>query len=166
MPEQTTPQAKPKGKVRRVLGWSFSPFVNVFGWLGLSSLTRGARDIKDMGTEFLSVQKETHKETFEQAVERLGISETKLLQEERIFIKLSIIFLCLGLMILLYSVYLAWAGWFISFVIAVIVSGIAFAYAFRFHFWWFQVRHHKLGCTFKEWYESEVSSAPNKGRRP
>lgn len=166
MPEQnTTPQPKPKGKVRRVLSWSFSPFVNVFGWLGLGNLTQNAKDIKEMGSDFFKVDHETHKEDFDHAVARLKLNEKLLQQKEQSFLRLCMIFIGLALVILLYSIYLAWMGWFFSFLIALIVSGIAFAYAFRFHFWWFQVKHHKLGCTFKEWSESEILGPKSKGEK-
>ena len=29
---------------------------------------------------------------------------------------------------------------------------IALVLAFRYHFWYFQMKQHKLGCTFNEWY--------------
>lgn len=157
--------AKPKGKIRRALSWSFSPFVNVTGWLGLRNITSGIDGIKTMGRDFFVPQAAEHAETFEEAAHRLGLNRQALARKEREFMRLACIFVTFSVAILFYAVYLAWTGMVFAFILAFIVSCLALVYAFRFHFWWFQVKHRKLGCTLQEWYGSQAIAPPTPTRK-
>ena len=35
-------------------------------------------------------------------------------------------------------------------------STVCLVFAFRYHFWLYQLKRRKLGCTFQEWYRDEV----------
>jgi intracellular multiplication protein IcmV len=41
-------------------------------------------------------------------------------------------------------------------VMCLMVSLVAFANAFRAHFWYFQTKQRKLGCTIQEWLNAGV----------
>ena len=154
---------KPKGKIRRALAWSFKPFVNVTGWIGLNTISEGVSNIKLMGHDFLTPTAVTaREETFSEAVDRMQLTPEILAQKERDFLRLACIFGTFSVLILFYALYLAWTGLLFAFILALVVSCLAITYAFRFHFWWFQVKHRKLGCSIKEWSESQISSKPHR----
>jgi intracellular multiplication protein IcmV len=37
-------------------------------------------------------------------------------------------------------------------IVSFIILWIALVLAFRYHFWYFQIKNRKLGCTVYEWY--------------
>jgi len=69
------------------------------------------------------------------------------------------LFLLFGLILILGMIYfivtLLHQLWFTSLLVLCFCLFIA-ALCFRYHFWWFQVKKRKLGCTFEEWKESTL----------
>jgi intracellular multiplication protein IcmV len=111
---------------------------------------------KDLAKKTLVPPKATYSETFEEAAARLHMTEEKIKEQERKFIVQAIWFFIFALPVLGYSVYMAYRGLvypaFISFIIAIML----FAHAFRAHFWAFQIKHRKLGCSFSEWFNGKI----------
>lgn len=95
-------------------------------------------------------------ETFEEAVERLQLTKMDILRQQNRFLAFSLLFFALGALMLLYIAWLLSDGDFVEALLGVCVSGILFVNGFRYHFWYFQIKHRKLGCTFKEWMNSSV----------
>lgn len=95
-------------------------------------------------------------ETFEQAMKRFGIDEQGLAERKKMFGIQIVVYIITGILILIYAVFLAKAHAFVGMLIAVLVGILAFAYAFRSHFWLFQLKQRRLGCTFQEWLSSTV----------
>ena len=58
-----------------------------------------------------------------------------------------------------FSLYLLFSGFLLSCLLAIAVSILSLSQAFRYHFWYFQIKHRKLGCTFEEWREGKPRSA-------
>lgn len=95
-------------------------------------------------------------ETFEQAIKRLGITEQGLEERKKMYGIQVIIYLLTGIGALIYAVFLVRAGEYMGMLMAFLAGGLAFAYAFRSHFWLFQLKQRRLGCTFKEWLSSSI----------
>ena len=124
---------------------------------GFSSLTRNAEEIATAAKKILvPTQKPEKTESFEQALARLNLTQADLKEKQKNFLRLAFTFAAVAGVILTYAVYLLFFGSFNAFMLAFIVSLIALSFAFRFHFWWFQVKKRKLGCSIKEWYESSA----------
>ncbi len=99
-----------------------------------------------------------YSETFEEAMERLKLSETDITHRKKEFLRLVCFFSVTALLLLGYSFYwlrqMAISATLISFCLA----GFCLAQAFRFHFWYFQMSQRKLGCTLQEWWDSQLLS--------
>jgi len=95
-------------------------------------------------------------ESFDEAVARLGLQESDVKQRESMFLKQAIVYLFVGFFILLYGVYLGANQSFNGLILCLVVSFVALANAFRAHFWHFQTKQRKLGCSFKEWLDSTL----------
>ncbi|MFI4957375.1 MAG: type IVB secretion system protein IcmV [Gammaproteobacteria bacterium] len=95
-------------------------------------------------------------ETYEEAVVRLKLSEADLEERKKMFMTQMILYLCAGFAVLGYAVWLAFHGYFTAMGIAFLVALLSMSYAFRSHFWLFQMRQKKLGCTFKEYLDSSL----------
>jgi intracellular multiplication protein IcmV len=59
-----------------------------------------------------------------------------------------------------YALYTAFKGSMTTSLISFCLALYALTQAFRFHFWLFQLRNRKLGCSIKEWMNSEVHHRP------
>ena len=55
-------------------------------------------------------------------------------------------------LIFVYAGYQFFYGSIKAFIVSLVVMLIALVLAFRYHFWYFQIKQRKLGCTFNEWY--------------
>ena len=99
-------------------------------------------------------------ETFEQASQRLDLSEADIQARIKSLKNEILIFSFSAITIFSYAVYLGISGaGFFAVLIALLVSTSLFICAFKSHFWLFQVRNRKLGCTFQEWINSTIKGS-------
>lgn len=134
--------------------------VRVDKWVSLEYLTETAENFKIILIDSVIPKKATYSETFEEAMARLELTEADLARREKEFSQLFYFFLVLSLAIISYGLYLAFTSNMISTLITFCLSVYTLAQAFRFHFWLFQLKHRKLGCTLKEWMNGEITPAP------
>ncbi|MBN9227626.1 MULTISPECIES: type IVB secretion system protein IcmV [Legionella] len=97
-------------------------------------------------------QKKTDGESFKEAVKLLNLSDENILTKQKSLLRLSIIMVIAAVLIFGYAGYQLFYGSIKAFLISLIVTMIALVLAFRYHFWYFQMKERKLGCTFNEWY--------------
>ena len=144
---------KKPGKIRKSFGWAFKPFVNVTGWLGYSSVKDGYSNVKNTANDLFASIEAEHDESFEEAVERLGLDQTALNQQYKNFRSMFILCICIASLLLLLSLYWIFSGGFFGGFIAFILMLIGLTNAFRYNFWMFQIKQKKLGCTINEWFQ-------------
>lgn len=129
---------------------------NVKGWMSWDYISDTTDRIKDTVTGLATPQQPKYKETFEEAMIRLGLTEADLSKRQIEFKRLFYLFIIIGLSIIFYAVYMAYLKHFGACLISFCLAGFAFANAFKWHFWMFQLRNRKLGCTVKEWLDGKV----------
>lgn len=95
-------------------------------------------------------------ESFEDAAKRLNLTDAVIEQRKKSFFYQTLLYLGLGFTVIIYGVVLAFDQHVMGTVISFIVSCVAFANAFRAHFWYFQTKQRKLGCTFQEWLNGSL----------
>jgi len=134
--------------------------VRVDKWMSWDYLTETAEHFKILLIDSVIPKKATGSETFEEAMKRLELTEADLERRKREFTQLFYFFLTLSIVIVCYALYVAFTGGMVTSIIAFCLAMYAMAQAFRFHFWLFQVKHRKLGCTIKEWLNAQIVPAP------
>lgn len=135
---------------------------NFSAWMGADELRRSGSNIKQLAKSIFSVRNAQYEETFEQAVQRFNLSEADLKEREKAFGWMALFYGVLMGVLLAYMAYLwVWGTW-SSVLMTLILSAVMASLAFRQHFWYFQVRERRLGCTFKEWFFFLVGYVPNK----
>ncbi|HBD9373371.1 TPA: type IVB secretion system protein IcmV [Legionella pneumophila] len=97
-------------------------------------------------------QEPTHVESFDEAARKLKLSEADLVIKQKALLRLSIIMVIAAFMIFIYTGYQFLYGSWKATIISLVVVMIALVLAFRYHFWYYQIKQRKLGCTVKEWY--------------
>jgi intracellular multiplication protein IcmV len=91
-------------------------------------------------------------ESFKEAMKRLGLSEEDLLVKQKALLRLSRLMVFVAGVILIYAGYHLVYGGLKAAIISLVVMMISLVLAFRYHFWYYQMKTHKLGCTFNQWY--------------
>ncbi len=92
-------------------------------------------------------------ETFEEALQRLNITEQELEQRRKEFTRLMITYILIAIAVFAYGVYVVSmhkniAGFIMCFAITI----YTLTHAFRYHFWIYQIKYRKLGCSLRDWF--------------
>jgi intracellular multiplication protein IcmV len=143
--------------IKDIFKISRKTFFNPTAWLGWNELSGYNRVIgSTLKTTFTSSETQ-RTETFEQALQRLQVTDAELQETTKRYRLYALFFLILALGSLLAGfyylfVYKTLAGW----VLATAVALLFGSHAFRFDFWYFQIKQRKLGCTVSEWWRNKV----------
>lgn len=135
-------------------------FLNPRGWIDFDSLRETTLTIYNSLIALFTPDKPVRKESFDQAVDRLNLTEADIRSGAANYRFFAIFFLICGLLTLIYSGYLLFSrfhsvtGW----MIGMATSALLFSQAFKFEFWSYQMRNHKLGVTYKEWRNAMFGS--------
>jgi intracellular multiplication protein IcmV len=141
--------------IRDVFKVSRKTFFNPRAWLGYDSIKDQTRTISSFIKDAATVQQPEHKETFEQALQRLNLNEETIKVAARNYYYYALFFLALAILDFLYGFYLLFSeGSILGFILALAVCALLLAQAFRNHFWYFQIKSRRLGCTFQEWRDA------------
>ncbi|MFU8797226.1 MAG: type IVB secretion system protein IcmV [Gammaproteobacteria bacterium] len=132
---------------------SRKPFFNIREWMGWNQVSEGGKAIKAMAISLFTAKQPTFKkESFEDALARLQMTEADVLIQIKNFQRLLALFFLGAVSLLGYALYLlfiarSYAAALASFGLTAFLLG----QVFRYHFWLFQMKQRKLGCSFKEW---------------
>lgn len=139
---------KPGSRIVRV----FTRIINVRKWFDWERMKAFTMYLVNGIKRLFVPQNPTHVESFDEAAKKLKLNETDLLLKQNALFRLSIIMLIAAFIIFGYMGYQLFYGTFKATIISLVVVLIALVLAFRYHFWYYQIKHRKLGCTIKEWY--------------
>lgn len=93
------------------------------------------------------------RESFDTAVEQMGLSEAGLKRKQKALLLWSRLMCLVAILVVAWAVYHGINGHIRASLISLVVVGVALVLAFRYHFWYFQIKSRKLGCTLREWFE-------------
>jgi intracellular multiplication protein IcmV len=135
---------------------AIKPLVNFPVWMGYQTLAESGkailRDAKD-----LFVPPESGKpETFEEATNRLQLTPEKIASREKAFFLLTWFWGIITLCALLYTIWLIFNDGLTGALLGIALTFLGSVLTFRYHFWYFQVKHRLLGATFKQWLHATL----------
>ncbi len=135
--------------------------VRVDKWVNWKYLKESSLGLKGQIDHLFVVKKNTRQETFEEALHRLQLSEHDLTQRKKEFLFLSLFFIVSALGLFIYTLHWAFLHFISATVISFCICAFCLAQAFRFHFWYFQVKERRLGCTVSEWLHAPWWGSPS-----
>ncbi len=137
--------------MKKVGGMVFNFRVNQ--WIGLDHIKSNSKNLYNIGQAAVTPEQPDHEETFEEALKRLNITEDEVKQRKIEFTRLMIIYIFVALLVFSYSIYIVVVFKnFMGFFMGLAVTLFALVHSFKYHFWLYQIRHRKLGCTLKDWF--------------
>ncbi len=138
------------------IGRIFKSIINIRSWLDWDRLKAFTLYLTTGFKRLFVPQQNTGTESFEAAKSRLKLSDAELLIKQNALLRLSIVMLVFAVMVLGYVGYQFMYGSLKAGFISLVVTFIALVLAFRYHFWYYQIKHRKLGCTVKEWFRHGI----------
>ncbi len=141
---------------------TFLPKLPIKGILGIRELKDTTKLVKDIGKDTFKKEEATRKENFTEAVKRYQLTDAEIEQRQHSFGQIALIFFAIAILCFAYAIYLAFQGEIMAFLLGLGVTGLGLTYAFRYHFWAFQLKHKKLGCSLAEWWHSEVKTTQSR----
>jgi hypothetical protein len=146
--------------IKDIFKVSRKTFFNPSAWLGYTELKDHNRTLWDNLSGLFSVpQPPLVEETFEQAMQRLGLSEEDVAHAAKNYRLYALGFFLIGLAVFLYSFFLLFShGLFLGWLLALSAAILFWGNAFKYDFWSFQMRSRKLGVTFEEWKRSVLGA--------
>ncbi len=127
--------------------------LRVTKWMALDQVKGSYTQLAKITRSIFNPEQAERTETFEQALQRLQLTQAEIDQRQIEFTRLMIIYILVAAGIFAYSVWIAYAfkniyGFFMGF--SITIYGLSLA--FKYHFWVYQIKHRKLGCTLREWF--------------
>lgn len=145
-------------EIKEIFKVSRKTFFNPVGWLGVDGLKTASKTIWDLVRNLFSPAKPEYTETFEEAMKRMNLSEADVHQTARTYFIYAICFGIIGLCSFIAAFYFLFVeGSLARWMLTIACTGLLWVQAFRYHFWMFQMKHRKLGCTFQEWRQGKLN---------
>lgn len=151
--------------IKDVFKVSRKTFFNPRSWLGYDQLKSNTQLVWSVIKDLITPAKADITETFEEAMHRLNVTEADLNNKAQVFFSYAILFVLFAAISLLFGCYyLFHHKALLGCLLSLAVTALFLSQAFRYHFWYFQIKHRKLGCSFEEWRRGkpydEKESAP------
>ena len=126
---------------------------NPRAWIDIDRVRAGQRYIAGVCTTYF-VPKETSAptESFSAAQKRLHLTDKQLIEQKNSLFRLSLLMFIIGCLLFIYMLHNLFYAHFLAAGLSIVVLLMALVLAFRYHFWYFQIKQQKLGCTLKEWF--------------
>lgn len=113
---------------------------------------------------FTVPQAEQKEHSFEAAKKKFKLSDEQLdKQQHALHLWGLILFVC-ALLVLGVAIYFLIQGAWKAGLLSLVVTGIAGALAYRYHFLAFEIKQRKLGCSVSEWFREGVLGRKSKPR--
>lgn len=148
-----------KKKRESKTGRFFKSVFDVRNWSDWDRTKSGTSWLVGTIKKFFVPQTHTVDESFEQAKQRLKLSEKDIENQKKNLLGLSIMMAVFATGLFIYAVYLLINAHFIAFILALVVMGIALVLAFRYNFWYYQFKVRKLGCSLHEWFKGLIGGS-------
>jgi len=134
----------------------FSNLFKVKSWLDTERIRSGYRYVVDQASIYFIPGTTTKKESFDTAKVRLKLSDEDLLVQQKGLLRLSIVMVAAAIGVFSYAMYNLFYGYYAALIVSGVVIMLALAMAFRYHFWYFQIKHQRLGCSVQDWFRQGI----------
>ena len=136
-------------------------FIDIPSWMGLNQLKRQTNFLLELIKPIFKPRITTHTDTFEAALQRFNIKEEELENIKKRYIYYTLFYSAVGLLCIIYTGYLFFYKHLFAGIVMILISMMVFLKAFSTHFWYFEIKNRKLGCTLREWLNGQIEDKSN-----
>lgn len=126
-------------------------FFDPVSWIGAQTLRVHHQALWTALKNIFVPTKPVRVETFEQAMQRLNLTEDNIQTSAKRYHYIAIVFFGLGLLVFFHAFYLLFKGEWLSFFLGIAATSLFWAYSFKYDFWSLQMKRRQLGLTFSDW---------------
>ena len=145
-----------KNKSNSKIATTIARIFNFSRWFDWERTKSSTLYLTDGIKKFLIPQKHTATESFKAAQKRLELTDSDIIKRQEGLLRLCILMLLFSFSMFFYTIYLLYYFQIKAFIVSFVVMMLGLTLAFRYHFWYFQMKTRKLGCSFKEWYQQAL----------
>lgn len=131
-------------------------FFNVKGWMGYDQLKKSTSSLTDYSKELFARKKVEQTESFDEAVARMDLNDHALQQRYDLCRKYMLFFGGLAAILFLYASFLLASLDLRNAFLCFGIFAFILVQTFKQHFWMYQIKQRKLGCSFQEYWNSLV----------
>lgn len=142
-----------KNKRRSRVGHLLNRLFNVRFWIDWERMKSFFRYLSQAIKNLFVPQASQATESFAAAKARLNLTDADLLSRQQGLLRLSIIMSVFAVLFFAYGIYNVITGGILGSILSIVVMLIAWVLAFRYHFWYFQIKTRQLGCSVREWFQ-------------
>lgn len=139
---------------KKVSGFIFN--FKVSQWIDYDGIRGNALYLLYQLKLLFKIRQVEFEETFEEATERLELTPEELHLQAKRYLIFFYMYLLLAVLFGIYSILLIYKKNWLGFGMSTALILYALSFAFRYHFFRFQILQQKLGCTVKEWIYSFI----------
>ena len=148
--------AEKKSQTGRIMRTIFNPRV----WMNYEQVKDTTTYLKDGAFNLFTVPgKYRSNESFDDVMKRMGLTEEKVQSQKKALFRLSIVMLLMSFLVLGYAISHFYSGNYHTAGASTVIFFVVLALAFRYHFWYFQLKERRLGCSMKEWFHRGLLGA-------
>lgn len=134
----------------------FSSRFDFRGWIDWDRVNNGKNYVVDIIKPFVVPSPSKSAESFEEVQARMKLTDDDLTLRRQALLRIATLYLLVGIFLFLYVIYLALLGSIKSSIYAFVLDILSLVMAFRYHFWYYQIKSRKLGVSIKEWFSLGV----------
>ena len=146
-----------KNKSNSKIATTIARIFNFSRWFDWERTKSSTLYLTDGIKKFLIPQKHTATESFKAAQKRLELTDSDIIKRQEGLLRLCILMLLFSFSMFFYTIYLLYYFQIKAFIVSFVVMMLGLTLAFRYHFWYFQIEHRKLGCSVKEWFKTSFT---------
>ncbi len=143
---------KTKSKISAAIARRF----NFSAWSDWQRIKSGGQYIAKGAKQVFIPSPTLSTESFSEAQRRMKLTDETLADRGRSLWWISILMLVMSVALLIYSIYHFAFGTIHSAILTLSLSAVSLTFAFKYHFWYFQITQRKLGCTVGNWFREGV----------
>lgn len=132
-------------------GSLFSRIFQFQFWLDVDRIKAFTYYLLGLFKRFFIPQPQKATESFEAAKKRLKLTNAQLADRQKALWRITVLMLVIAGLLFGYGVYQVLFGSIRGIILTGVVILISLTLAFRYHFWFFQIKEKKLGCSWKVW---------------
>lgn len=135
------------------IGRLFGSIFNVKQWSDWDRSKSMASYLKERITLlFVFQEHDANTESFEAAKKRMNLDDKQLAARGKSLFRLAWLMFGVAVLVVIYAIYQLLYGTYQASLSSIVLALVSLSLFFRYHFWYFQIKSKKLGCTLSEWF--------------
>ena len=128
-------------------------FFDFRSWSYADGLREMSNNLAEGIKRFFVIAKPETPRSVEDIAHEMGLSQEEVQRRQRGLWWMTILMLVLALAMFSYTLYhLIYLNW-LAVSVSTMVTLLTLGFAFRYHFWYYQIQRGQFGCTFAEWFK-------------